>query len=130
MSEIVEIVIYPEVRLGKVNGYVYSHFVEHIGRCIYGGIWVGKDAKIENNQGIRCDTVKALKKLALPALRWPGGCFADAYHWMDGIGPAHQRPKRYNVWWHQPETNQFGTDEFMQLCRIRNFVSRFKENLA
>ena len=118
MSEMVEIVIYPEVRLGKVNGYVYSHFAEHLGRCIYGGIWVGKDSKIENNQGIRCDTVEALRKLALPALRWPGGCFADTYHWMDGIGPADQRPKRHNLWWNQPETNQFGTDEFMQLCRM------------
>jgi len=79
---------------------------------------VGKDSKIENDQGIRCDTVKALKKLALPSLRWLGGCFADTYHWMDGIGPVNQRPKRHNLWWNQPETNQFGTDEFMRLCRM------------
>ncbi|GAJ20767.1 unnamed protein product, partial [marine sediment metagenome] len=96
----------------------YSHFAEHLGRCIYGGIWVGKDSKIENDQGIRCDTMKALKKLALPAIRWPGGCFADTYHWREGIGPAGQRPKRHNLWWNQPETNQFGTEEFMQLCRM------------
>ena len=118
MSKMVEIVIYPEIGLGNVSRYLYSHFAEHLGRCIYGGIWVGKDSKIENNQGIRCDTVKALKKLALPALRWPGGCFADTYHWMDGIGPADQRPRRHNLWWRQPEMNQFGTDEFMRLCRM------------
>lgn len=118
MSEIVEILVHPEVRLGKVSRYLYSHFTEHLGRCIYGGIWVGRDSRIENNQGIRCDVVKALKKLALPALRWPGGCFADTYHWIDGIDPADQRPRRHNLWWNQPETNQFGTDEFMRLCRM------------
>lgn len=118
MSEIVEILVHSEVRLGKVSRYLYSHFAEHLGRCIYGGIWVGKDSKIENDQGIRCDTMKALKKLALPAIRWPGGCFADTYHWREGIGPAGQRPKRHNLWWNQPETNQFGTEEFMQLCRM------------
>ncbi len=68
------------------------------------------------------DTAEALKKLALPALRWPGRCFADNYHWMDGIGPRDRRPRRHNLWWQQPETNQFGTDEFMRLCRMIDTV--------
>ena len=116
MHKPVEISIQPDVRLHKVNRYLYSHFAEHLGRCIYGGIWVGEDSNIENDGGIRVDTATALKKLALPTLRWPGGCFADNYHWMDGIGPRERRPKRYNLWWKQLETNQFGTDEFMRFC--------------
>jgi alpha-N-arabinofuranosidase len=118
MDNPVEISVHPEVRLHQVGRYLYSHFAEHLGRCIYGGIWVGEDSKIENEGGVRLDTARALKRLALPALRWPGGCFADNYHWMDGIGPREKRPKRYNLWWKQPETNQFGTDEFIRLCRM------------
>jgi alpha-N-arabinofuranosidase len=110
--------IYPDVRLHQISRYIYSHFAEHLGRCIYGGIWVGEASDIDNTGGIRHDTAEALKRLALPALRWPGGCFADNYHWMDGIGPRDQRPKRYNLWWRQPESNQFGTHEFMQLCEL------------
>ncbi|MCD6386613.1 alpha-N-arabinofuranosidase [Candidatus Sumerlaeota bacterium] len=117
-SKDVQINIYPEVTFHKVSRYIYSQFAEHLGRCIYGGIWVGEGSKIKNEQGIRCDTIEALKKLSLPALRWPGGCFADNYHWIDGIGPRKKRPRRYNLWWNQPETNQFGTDEFMLLCRL------------
>ena len=83
MANDVEIRVHPQVRLHKVSRYLYSHFAEHLGRCIYGGIWVGEDSQIENDRGIRCDTANALRKLALPALRWPGGCFADDYHWMD-----------------------------------------------
>lgn len=108
----------PDARRHKVSRYLYSHFAEHLGRCIYDGIWVGKDSDIENEGGVRLDTVRALKKLELPALRWPGGCFADNYHWMDGVGPRGERPRRQNLWWNQPETNQFGTDEFMALCSL------------
>ncbi|HIJ75039.1 MAG TPA: alpha-N-arabinofuranosidase [Candidatus Hydrogenedentes bacterium] len=102
----------------QISRYLYAHFAEHLGRCIYGGIWVGGESGIEHERGIRLDTVSALKNLALPALRWPGGCFADNYHWMDGIGPRHKRPRRHNLWWKQPETNQFGTDEFMRFCAM------------
>jgi len=118
MARKVEIEIHPEVRLGNVSRYVYSQFAEHLGRCIYDGIWVGEDPEIESDQGIRLDTADALRRLALPALRWPGGCFADSYHWIDGIGPRARRPRRHNRWWDQPEPNQFGTDEFMHLCRM------------
>lgn len=118
MKTPIKIHIQPDVRLHQVSRYLYSHFAEHLGRCIYGGIWVGEDSEIENDEGIRIDTAEALKHLALPALRWPGGCFADNYHWMDGIGPRGQRPERYNLWWRQPESNQFGTHEFVRLCEM------------
>ena len=102
----------------KISRYLYGSFAEHLGRCIYPGIWVGENSKIENDSGIRIDVIEALKKLNLPVLRWPGGCFADSYHWEDGIGPRENRPKRYNLWWNQPESNQFGTDEFIKFCRL------------
>jgi len=114
----IEIKINPEIILHKVNRYLYGSFAEHLGRCVYEGIWVGNDSEIENEDGIRLDTVEALKKLEVPALRWPGGCFADNYHWMDGIGPRHHRPRRINIWWDQVDTNQFGTDEFLLFCRM------------
>jgi alpha-N-arabinofuranosidase len=116
MNKTTRIDIQPKVRLHTVNRYIYSHFAEHLGRCIYRGIWVGEDSDIENDGGIRRDTAEALRRLQLPALRWPGGCFADNYHWMDGLGPREDRPTRYNLWWRQPESNQFGTHEFMRLC--------------
>ena len=99
----IEININPEITLHKVSRYLYGSFAEHLGRCIYEGIWVGNDPEIENEDGIRLDTAAALKNLELPVLRWPGGCFADNYHWMDGIGPRHQRPRRINIWWDQAQ---------------------------
>src|SRR5687767_1298887 len=79
---------------------IYGHFAEHLGRCIYGGFYVGEgNTKIPNTNGVRNDVVAALKKLKIPNLRWPGGCFADTYHWKDGIGPKKDRPSMVNVWW-------------------------------
>jgi alpha-N-arabinofuranosidase len=80
-----------------VSRHLYGHFAEHLGRCIYGGFWVGEDSEIPNTRGIRQDVVDALKNLNIPNLRWPGGCFADEYHWRDGIGPREQRPKMVNT---------------------------------
>jgi alpha-N-arabinofuranosidase len=98
----------------QISRYVYSQFSEHLGRGIYDGVWVGADSKIPNVRGIRTDVVGALKDLHVPLIRWPGGCFADEYHWRDGIGPRDQRPQRKNNWWAgSPETNAFGTHEFM-----------------
>jgi alpha-N-arabinofuranosidase len=71
----------------KISRYIYGHFAEHLGRCIYDGIWVGEDSPIPNTRGIRNDIVEALKQIKVPIVRWPGGCFADTYHWKDGIGP-------------------------------------------
>lgn len=101
----------------KINKHIYGHFAEHLGRCIYGGIWVGPESNIPNTRGIRNDVVKALKEISIPNLRWPGGCFADTYHWKDGIGPRENRPSIVNVHWGGvTEDNSFGTHEFMDLC--------------
>lgn len=101
----------------KIDRNIYGHFAEHLGRCIYEGIWVGEDSPIPNVRGIRTDVVEALRKIKAPVLRWPGGCFADEYHWMDGIGPRHQRPTMVNTHWGGViENNHFGTHEFMDLC--------------
>jgi len=100
-----------------INRNIYGHFSEHLGRCIYEGFWVGEDSPIPNTRGIRNDVVAALKQLNLPQLRWPGGCFADEYHWKDGIGPREKRAKIYNSHWGGVvETNEFGTHEFLDLC--------------
>ena len=104
---------------GKVtiSRHIYGQFSEHLGRGIYEGIWVGENSSIPNTRGIRNDVVAALKKIKIPNLRWPGGCFADEYHWRDGIGPTGQRPKMVNTnWGAVTEDNSFGTHEFMDLC--------------
>ena len=105
--------------LGKetINKNIYGHFAEHLGRCIYEGIWVGDDSPIPNTRGIRKDVVKTLKEINIPVLRWPGGCFADEYHWKDGIGTKEERPEMINTHWGKvTENNHFGTHEFMDLC--------------
>ena len=100
-----------------IDRNIYGHFSEHLGRCIYEGYWVGEDSKIPNVRGIRKDVVEALRKIKVPVLRWPGGCFADEYHWMDGIGPRENRPTMINTHWGGVvENNHFGTHEFMDLC--------------
>lgn len=104
--------------VGVINPNIYGHFTEHIGGVIYDGIWVGKDSKIPNVDGIRKDIVDYLRRINPPVIRWPGGCFADTYHWRDGIGPADKRPKRYDRWTDVGESNQFGTHEFMHFCRL------------
>jgi alpha-N-arabinofuranosidase len=100
-----------------ISKHIYGHFSEHLGHCIYGGYWVGENSPIPNTRGIRNDVVEALKDIQIPNLRWPGGCFADEYHWMDGIGPRDQRPKMVNTHWGGvTEDNSFGTHEFLDLC--------------
>ena len=105
----------------KICRHIYGHFSEHLGRCIYGGYWVGNNPEaadaIPNTRGVRNDVVAALKQIKIPNLRWPGGCFADEYHWKDGIGPRAQRPKMVNTHWGGVvEDNSFGTHEFLDLC--------------
>lgn len=106
--------------LGKttIDKHIYGHFSEHLGTCIYGGYWVGEDSEIPNTGGLRNDVVSALKEIGIPNLRWPGGCFADEYHWMDGIGPRNERPTMINTHWGGvTENNAFGTHEFLELCK-------------
>lgn len=107
-----------ENRKSKIEPEVYGHFSEHLGRCIYEGIYVGEESDIPNVNGMRTDVVEALKELKVPMLRWPGGCFADEYHWKDGIGPKETRKRMINTHWGGVvEDNSFGTHEFMELCR-------------
>lgn len=103
----------------KINKEIYGQFAEHLGSCIYGGLWVGKDSKIANTEGYRNDVLQALKDIKVPVLRWPGGCFADEYHWMDGVGPQENRPRMVNNnWGGTVEDNSFGTHEFLNLCEL------------
>ena len=110
--------INPKVKKGHINKEIQGHFSEHLGRCIYEGLYVGENSSIPNTNGMRNDVVNALKKMQIPVLRWPGGCFADEYHWMDGIGPKENRKRMINTHWGGVvEDNSFGTHEFMELCR-------------
>jgi len=100
-----------------ISKHIYGHFAEHLGRCIYGGIYVGEESTIPNTEGVRNDIIAALKELDIPNLRWPGGCFADTYHWKDGVGPKSERPSMINRWWGGvTEDNSFGTHDFLNLC--------------
>ena len=108
----------PAKKGAVINKNLYGHFSEHLGRCIYNGMFVGKDSPIPNVNGMRTDVVEALRNIKIPVLRWPGGCFADEYHWMDGIGPKETRKRMVNTnWGGVVEDNSFGTHEFMELCR-------------
>jgi alpha-N-arabinofuranosidase len=104
----------------KIDKHIYGHFAEHLGRCVYGGFYVGEDnTKIKHTNGIRNDVVDALKNLKIPNLRWPGGCFADTYHWKDGIGSKDKRPTIVNHWWGGvTEDNSFGTHDFLNMCEL------------
>ena len=111
--------IYPEQGNQQISKHIYGQFAEHLGTCIYGGLWVGPESEIPNTRGYRNDVLNALKELKIPNLRWPGGCFADEYHWMDGIGPKENRPKMVNNnWGGTLVDNSFGTHEFLNLCEL------------
>ena len=120
-----EIEINPSIPGPQINPHIYGHFIEHLGGVIYDGIWVGRNSKIANIDGIRAQFVDDMKRIGAPNLRWPGGCFADGYHWRDGIGAPDKRPRTYNYWEHRMpegthavESNGFGFHEFMRLCRL------------
>ena len=105
--------------LGTISPYIHGHFAEHLGRCCYDGLWVGVDSPIPNQGGFRTDIIDALKAVGIPQLRWPGGCFADSYHWRDGIGPAESRPRTWaeSCGLNVVEDNTLGTHEFIALCK-------------
>lgn len=109
----------PADTIAVINPNIYGHFAEHLGRCIYDGIWVGEESPIPNIHGFRVDVIEALRQMKVPVIRWPGGCFADDYHWQDGIGPRDRRPRRINIHWGEVvETNAVGTVEFAHFCRL------------
>ncbi len=114
-----KLIIQADQGKSTINKHIYGHFSEHLGRCIYGGIWVGEDSEINNLDGYRQDVLEALKAINIPNLRWPGGCFADEYHWQDGIGPRNDRPTMINTHWGGvTEDNSFGTHEFLNYCEL------------
>ena len=116
-QQVNKLVIYPDSGKYTISREIYGQFSEHLGRCIYGGIWVGENSSIPNTRGIRNDIVKALREIKIPCVRWPGGCYADGYHWRDGIGLKSERPKTINAnWGGVTEDNSFGTHEFMDFC--------------
>jgi alpha-N-arabinofuranosidase len=124
-------VIHADQEIGTVRPEFHSNFAEHLGSCVYGGMWVGKNSPIPNINGFRKATVDYLKELGVPVLRWPGGCFADDYHWRDGIGPAEKRPKRVNIHWgNYTEDNSFGTHEFIEFCRLIGSEPYFAANVG
>jgi alpha-N-arabinofuranosidase len=113
------VIINADVEKGTVSRFIYGHFAEHLGNCIYGGLWVGENSPVPNTRGIRNDVAAALKEIRPSVIRWPGGCFADTYHWMDGIGPREQRPSIVNTTWGGvTEDNGFGTHEFLDFCEM------------
>ena len=121
----------------EISPHLYGHFIEHLGGVIYDGIWVGRNSKIANIDGIRQQFVEDMKRIGAPNFRWPGGCFADGYHWRDGIGDTAKRPRTYNYWQatmppglDHTETNQFGIHEFVHLCRLTGAEPYLAANMA
>ncbi|HUY14820.1 MAG TPA: alpha-L-arabinofuranosidase C-terminal domain-containing protein [Terriglobia bacterium] len=126
-----KVVIRGDVEIGQVRPEFHGQFAEHLGSCVYGGLWVGKNSPIPNINGYRKQAVEYLRELGIPVLRWPGGCFADDYHWRDGIGPAAARPKRVNIHWGgYVEDNSFGTHEFIGLCKLIGAEPYFAGNVG
>jgi len=133
--------ILPDEPIGTISPNIYGHFTEHLGGCIYDGIWVGENSKIPNVGGIRKELIDNLKRLKPPMIRWPGGCFADSYNWRDGVGPRPGRPKRANFWANTPylmkapdgpqkyEPNEFGTNEFAGFCKAVGAAPYFAGNV-
>jgi alpha-N-arabinofuranosidase len=116
--------------IGTIRPGVYGQFTEHIGGVIYDGIWVGPDSKVPNVDGIRRDLVEHVRRLGKVVIRWPGGCFADKYHWRDGIGPRAKRPRRFGRWKEVTEPNEFGTHEFLRFCQLCGAEPYFAANVG
>ena len=117
MKESYKIKVDTERQIGKIDPNIYGHFIEHLGRCIYGGIYE-EDSSLSEKRGFRKDVLEAVQNIKCPLLRWPGGNFASNYHWEDGIGQKDERPVRFDLAWNKEETNRFGTDEFIEYCRV------------
>ncbi|MDD4116456.1 MAG: alpha-N-arabinofuranosidase, partial [Massilibacteroides sp.] len=118
-----------ERQIGTIDKLIYGNFVEHLGRCIYGGLYE-PGSPLSNEQGFRTDVLKATKELNTTIVRWPGGNFVSGYHWEDGIGSKENRPTRIDLAWGFRENNSFGTDEFITWCRQANTEPYFCVNLG
>ena len=141
VADTVAIEVLPDEPIGSISPNLYGHFTEHIGGCVYGGVWVGENSKIPNINGIRKELITYLQELNPPVIRWPGGCFADSYDWHDGVGPRKQRPRRTNFWANTPylektpdgprkyDPNEFGTNEFAHFCRLAGAAPYFAGNV-
>lgn len=126
-----KVVLHPSEKPDTVSRMIYGQFAEHLGACVYEGIWVGKDSPIPNTDGYRNDALEALRELKVPVLRWPGGCFADDYHWRDGIGDPSKRPTLINNnWGGTQEDNSFGTHEFFNLCELAGIEPYLSVNIG
>jgi alpha-N-arabinofuranosidase len=124
-------VVHAERPGARIDRHIYGQFAEHLGRGIYEGVWVGEDSPIPNVHGFRNDVVAALRDLHIPVVRWPGGCFADEYHWRDGIGPRGSRPVTLNTnWGGVPENNAFGTHEFLEFVGLIGAEAYINGNLG
>jgi len=117
MKKSYKIKVDAERQIGQIDSNIYGHFIEHLGRCIYGGIYE-EDSPLSDERDFRKDVLEAVRNIKCPLLRWPGGNFASNYHWKDGIGPKDERPVRFDLAWGKEETNRFGTDEFIEYCRV------------
>ncbi|GAC1360739.1 MAG: alpha-N-arabinofuranosidase [Ktedonobacteraceae bacterium] len=106
-----------ERKIGRVDRRILGGFTEHLGRCIYGGIFE-EGSPLSDEHGFRRDVLDAARALHMPMLRWPGGNFVSGYHWTDGVGPRDERPRRTDLAWFSEESNRFGTDEFIEYCRV------------
>src|SRR5450432_3553186 len=130
-SKTERVIVHTGDSIGVIRPELHGQFAEHLGSCVYGGLWVGKNSPIPNVDGFRKAAVDYLRELGVPVLRWPGGCFADDYHWRDGIGPLAQRPKSVNMHWGQYlEDNSFGTHEFVGLCKLIGAEPYFAANVG
>jgi alpha-L-arabinofuranosidase len=116
--------------IATIRPALYSQFAEHIGGVIYDGIWVGPESKVPNTDGMRRALVEHVRQLGPVVVRWPGGCFADKYHWRDGIGPRTKRPRRFGRWREETETNQFGSHEFIGFCKLCGVEPYFAANVG
>ena len=131
MQSVQKAIVLLNEQVATISPYLHGQFAEHLGELVYDGVWVGEDSPIPNTGGIRDDVVAALAPLELPVLRWPGGCFADTYHWREGVGPRADRPTRVNEHWGMaPEPNAFGTHEFVEFCRRIGAEPYFAANVG
>ena len=123
-----KITVNPELAIGEVDDRLYGSFLEHLGRAVYGGIYEPGHPEADDC-GFRTDVLELVRQLKVPLVRYPGGNFVSGYNWEDGVGPREGRPRRLDLAWKTTETNQFGTDEFVEWCRRANTEPMLAVNL-